>query len=179
MSRFDLAELESTIDAAFDDRDSINTGTRGQTRDAVDEALNLLDHGDVRVAEKGQDGNWKVNQWLKKAVLLSFRLNPMDVIKGGPGDAQTHGGNLDATIIQYFHRGSKPLPLLTQKTGRREMTVEPDGKDMPAFQPHRRLGRPDLQTRHSLFHQKGRNPPMPGTGIGFCIDHDELGMGSI
>ena len=56
--------------------------TRGEIREAVDEALNLLDHGVVRVAEKGEDGNWQVNQWLKKAVLLSFRLNPMGIIRG-------------------------------------------------------------------------------------------------
>ncbi len=56
-------------------------------RDAVETALNLLDSGKVRVAERGADGNWTVNQWLKKAVLLSFRLNPMEIVKGGPGDA--------------------------------------------------------------------------------------------
>jgi 2,3,4,5-tetrahydropyridine-2-carboxylate N-succinyltransferase len=53
----------------------------------IHEALNLLDRGKARVAERGADGDWTVNQWLKKAVLLSFRLNPMEVIKGGPGDA--------------------------------------------------------------------------------------------
>lgn len=87
MIKPDLAALEKTIDGAFDDRDSINAGTRGEVREAVDEALDLLDLGTVRVAQKGADGNWQVNQWLKKAVLLSFRLNPMSLIKGGPGEA--------------------------------------------------------------------------------------------
>ena len=87
MSKTDLAGLETTINAAFENRDNINTDTRGKIRDAVNEALNLLDRGSVRVAEKDGNGNWKVNQWLKKAVLLSFRLNPMDVIGGGPGEA--------------------------------------------------------------------------------------------
>ncbi len=87
MSNPDLAALETTINAAFDNRDDINTGTRGEVREAVDEALNLLDRGTARVAHKGEDGDWHVNQWLKKAVLLSFRLNPMNIIKGGPGDA--------------------------------------------------------------------------------------------
>ncbi len=87
MSNPDLAALEKTIDAAFDDRDGINTGTGGEVRDAIEEALNLLDQGTVRVAQKGADGNWHVNQWLKKAVLLSFRLKPMAIIKGGPGEA--------------------------------------------------------------------------------------------
>ena len=56
-------------------------------RDAVEAALNLLDSGQVRVAEKQADKSWRVNQWLKKAVLLSFRLNDMSVIAGGPGKA--------------------------------------------------------------------------------------------
>jgi 2,3,4,5-tetrahydropyridine-2-carboxylate N-succinyltransferase len=81
-----LAELEKTIDAAFEDRGSISAATTGAVRDAVVEALSLLDQGKVRVAEKGDSG-WTVNQWLKKAVLLSFRLNPMAVIKGGPGES--------------------------------------------------------------------------------------------
>ncbi|APH70816.1 2,3,4,5-tetrahydropyridine-2,6-dicarboxylate N-succinyltransferase [Aquibium oceanicum] len=83
----DLAALEKTIDKAFDERDGVNTGTRGEVRDAVETALNLLDRGEARVAERRENGDWHVNQWLKKAVLLSFRLNPMEVIKGGPGDA--------------------------------------------------------------------------------------------
>ncbi|MFN3499751.1 MAG: 2,3,4,5-tetrahydropyridine-2,6-dicarboxylate N-succinyltransferase [Pannonibacter indicus] len=82
----DLVKLAATIDAAFEDRANIDTHTTGDVRQAVDTALNLLDRGQLRVAEK-QDGGWIVNQWAKKAVLLSFRLNPMDVIKGGPGDA--------------------------------------------------------------------------------------------
>ncbi|OUY01019.1 MAG: 2,3,4,5-tetrahydropyridine-2,6-dicarboxylate N-succinyltransferase [Hyphomonadaceae bacterium TMED5] len=69
-------DLQTVIDAAFDARDTISTSTTGEVRDAVNEALLLLDGGKARVAEKGEDGNWVVNQWLKKAVLLSFRLNP-------------------------------------------------------------------------------------------------------
>ncbi len=87
MSTPDLAALEATIEKAFDERESISATTRGEVRDAVETALNLLDGGHVRVASRGDDGNWTVHQWLKKAVLLSFRLNPMDVITGGPGDA--------------------------------------------------------------------------------------------
>ncbi len=87
MSTPDLAALEATIEKAFDERESISATTRGEIRDAVETALNLLDGGRVRVASRGDDGNWTVHQWLKKAVLLSFRLNPMDVITGGPGDA--------------------------------------------------------------------------------------------
>jgi 2,3,4,5-tetrahydropyridine-2-carboxylate N-succinyltransferase len=78
--------LKATIDAAFEAREGINTATQGEVREAVESALNLLDSGQARVAEKTADG-WQVNQWLKKAVLLSFALNDMSVIEGGPGGA--------------------------------------------------------------------------------------------
>ncbi|GAC1041478.1 2,3,4,5-tetrahydropyridine-2,6-dicarboxylate N-succinyltransferase [Rhizobium sp. No.120] len=87
MSATDLASLEKSIEAAFDNRDNVNTSTRGEVRDAVETALNLLDSGKVRVAERGADGSWTVNQWLKKAVLLSFRLNDMKIVEGGSGGA--------------------------------------------------------------------------------------------
>jgi 2,3,4,5-tetrahydropyridine-2-carboxylate N-succinyltransferase len=82
-----LAQLESTIDKAFDERDGISASTKGEVRDAVDHALDLLDKGEARVAARGADGQWTVHQWLKKAVLLSFRLNDMSPIAGGPGGA--------------------------------------------------------------------------------------------
>ena len=83
MPHAELAELQTTIDAAWETRETINSDTKGATRKAVEEALRLLDRGKARVAEK-KDGKWVVNQWLKKAVLLSFRLNEMELIKGGP-----------------------------------------------------------------------------------------------
>ncbi|MBW3097576.1 2,3,4,5-tetrahydropyridine-2,6-dicarboxylate N-succinyltransferase [Pseudohoeflea coraliihabitans] len=79
--------LAATIEDAFEARDTISTSTTGEVREAVREALDLLDRGEMRVASREEDGNWTVHQWLKKAVLLSFRLTPMDVIKGGPGGA--------------------------------------------------------------------------------------------
>ena len=79
------ADLESTINNAFDARDSINASTQGAVREAVDTALNHLDSGTLRVASK-ENGAWTVHQWLKKAVLLSFRLNDMEMIAGGPGE---------------------------------------------------------------------------------------------
>src|SRR5262245_12735434 len=81
------AELARTIDAAFDNRNEVGPATAGPVREAVETALDLLDRGAARVAEKGADGTWRVNQWLKKAVLLSFRLNDMEAIPGGPGQA--------------------------------------------------------------------------------------------
>ncbi len=82
----DIAALQETIDAAFEERNAIGPATKGAVRDAVDTALDRLDRGELRVAEK-KGGDWVVNQWLKKAVLLSFRLSPMTTIKGGPGEA--------------------------------------------------------------------------------------------
>src|ERR1700693_3838407 len=79
--------LAKTIDAAFEQRDTIGPSTKGAVRDAVDQALDLLDRGAARVAEKAPDGICHGNQCLKKAVLLSFRLNDMSEIPGGPGHA--------------------------------------------------------------------------------------------
>jgi 2,3,4,5-tetrahydropyridine-2-carboxylate N-succinyltransferase len=82
-----LTDLARTIDAAWEDRANVSASTTGAVRDAVEQAFRLLDSGQARVAEKQADGEWQVHQWLKKAVLLSFRLNDMSVIKGGPGEA--------------------------------------------------------------------------------------------
>ncbi len=78
-------KLAQTINDAFEKRDTISPKTKGPIRKAVEQALELLDSGAARVAERQPDGQWQVNQWLKKAVLLSFRLNDMSVLKGGPG----------------------------------------------------------------------------------------------
>ena len=80
-------KLARTIDEAFEARDKVGPKTKGAVRKAVAFALELLDSGQARVAERGADGSWQVNQWLKKVVLLSFRLNDMSVIAGGPGKA--------------------------------------------------------------------------------------------
>jgi 2,3,4,5-tetrahydropyridine-2-carboxylate N-succinyltransferase len=84
-------QLEKIIEAAFEDRANVTPATTGEVRDAVNEALNLLDTGAARVAHKIADKTgpeaWAVNQWLKKAVLLSFRLNDMRAISGAPGGA--------------------------------------------------------------------------------------------
>ncbi len=81
------AALEQTINDAWEARTSINTGTTGAVREAVGAALDLLDSGRMRVAEKGADGAWTVNQWLKKAVLLSFRLNDNLLLDGPAGSS--------------------------------------------------------------------------------------------
>ena len=79
-----MTDMQSTIEQAWEARDKVNFETTGAARDAVNSALDLLDSGKARVAEK-RDGVWHVNQWLKKAVLLSFRLNDMVMMAGGPG----------------------------------------------------------------------------------------------
>jgi 2,3,4,5-tetrahydropyridine-2-carboxylate N-succinyltransferase len=81
------SDLARTIDAAWDARDTISAATKGEYRDAVDAALEGMDSGELRVAEKA-GGGWQVHQWLKKAVLLSFRLNDMEEIAGGPDAAK-------------------------------------------------------------------------------------------
>jgi len=81
-------QLKGVIENAWENRDQVNAQTMGEVRQAVDKALAGLDDGSLRTAEK-IGGQWQVNQWLKKAVLLSFRLNDMGLIAGGPG-ANTH-----------------------------------------------------------------------------------------
>lgn len=77
-------DLQSTIEAAWEARETLGLDTQGDVRDAVNAALAGLDDGSLRVAERGEDGNWSVNQWLKKAVLLSFRINDMEPMGGAP-----------------------------------------------------------------------------------------------
>jgi 2,3,4,5-tetrahydropyridine-2-carboxylate N-succinyltransferase len=80
------SDLQPVIDRAWEDRDTITAQTKGEVRQAVDAAIEQLGSGSARIAEQ-RDGGWVVHQWLKKAVLLSFRLNPMEAISGGPGGA--------------------------------------------------------------------------------------------
>jgi len=81
------SDLQTTIEAAWDARDTLGVTTQGPVREAVAAALAGLDDGSLRVAERDAGGAWQVNQWLKKAVLLSFRLNDMAIVEGGPGGA--------------------------------------------------------------------------------------------
>ena len=81
-------DLQATIEAAWDARDTLGLTTTGAVREAVETALAGLDDGSYRVAARDASGTWQVNQWLKKAVLLSFRLNDMELIEGGPGGAR-------------------------------------------------------------------------------------------
>ena len=134
MNTSNLAALSQTIDRAFEERDGINTSTRGEVRDAVETALNLLDGGKVRVAERGADGNWTVNQWLKKAVLLSFRLNPMEIVKGGPGESAWWDkvpSKFDGWSVNEFEKaGFRAVPNCVV---RRSAYIAPNAILMPSF----------------------------------------------
>jgi 2,3,4,5-tetrahydropyridine-2,6-dicarboxylate N-succinyltransferase len=107
-------KLAKTIDDAWERRSEIGLKTKGPVRKAVQSALDLLDSGKARVAERQGDGTWQVNQWLKKAVLLSFRLNDMAVIKGGPGKAVLVGqGAVEVRRLEGTasrRRASAPCP---------------------------------------------------------------------
>ncbi|WP_376876396.1 2,3,4,5-tetrahydropyridine-2,6-dicarboxylate N-succinyltransferase [Albirhodobacter sp. R86504] len=78
------AALETAIEAAWDARDTITPASKGEARDAIEATLNALDSGKLRVAERQENGDWHVNQWAKKAVLLGFRLKDMELQSGGP-----------------------------------------------------------------------------------------------
>jgi len=127
------AEIEATIDAAWEDRDQIGSTTTGAIRDSVDQALDLLDTGKARVAES-RNGDWHVNQWLKKAVLLSFRLNDMAPIPGGPGG----GGWFDKVPSKFAGwdearfraAGFRAVPNCTV---RRSAYIAPGAVLMPCF----------------------------------------------
>ena len=86
----DQAHLEAVIEAAWNDRAEISASTHGEVRHAVDQALSLLDSGQARVASRGEDGDWTTHQWLKKAVLLSFRLNDNQIMRAGDRGPTSH-----------------------------------------------------------------------------------------
>ncbi|MBC7313307.1 MAG: 2,3,4,5-tetrahydropyridine-2,6-dicarboxylate N-succinyltransferase [Rhizobium sp.] len=134
MNATDLSALEHVIDAAFDNRDTVTTATRGEIRDAIETALNLLDSGKARVATRGEDGNWTVHQWLKKAVLLSFRLNGMEVVSGGPGGSTWWDkvpSKFEGWSTNEFERaGFRAVP---NAVVRRSAYIAPNAILMPSF----------------------------------------------
>ncbi|MEZ5934383.1 MAG: 2,3,4,5-tetrahydropyridine-2,6-dicarboxylate N-succinyltransferase [Alphaproteobacteria bacterium] len=129
----DKAALESAIEDAFEERDQIGPDTQGPVRKAVDDALTALDSGACRVAEK-IDGAWRVNQWLKKAVLLSFRLSPMSRISGAPGGAcwwdKVPSKFENWSDADFVDAGFRAVPGCVV---RRSAYVAPDVVLMPSF----------------------------------------------
>ena len=127
------ADLQAAIDAAWEDRDSISSETTGAVRDAIEMALDLLDSGQARVAEKGPDG-WTVNQWLKKAVLLSFRIYDMWAQSGG-ADGSVWWDKVPAktkgwTDADFKEAGFRSVPNCVV---RRSAYVAPGAVLMPSF----------------------------------------------
>lgn len=127
------ADLQATIEKSWDNKDSISTDTQGEQRDAVNEALSLLDSGTLRVASPSDDG-WVVHQWLKKAVLLSFRLNENRVISGGPGNASWYD-KVDSKFAgwdenKFKEAGFRAVP---DSIVRHSAYVAPNAVLMPCF----------------------------------------------
>ena len=131
------SELANIIDDAFERRNDVSPATKGPVRDAVDQALYLLDGGVVRVAEKQADGSWHVNQWLKKAVLLSFRLHDMEVIPfcAGP-DARAWGWDKVPLKYDRWRReqfGQAQFRAVPGAIVRRSAYIAPNVVLMPSF----------------------------------------------
>ncbi len=126
--------LHSTIDAAWEARDQISPATKGEVREAVEAAFAGLDDGTYRVAEK-VDGRWQTNQWLKKAVLLSFRLNDMTTIPGGPGAETPWWDKVPSKFAgwgaaEFRAAGFRAVPTCVV---RRSAYIAPDVILMPSF----------------------------------------------
>ncbi len=126
-------DLETTIDSAWDNRDAINPDTQGAEREAIEQTLSMLDSGELRVAEK-IDGDWAVHQWAKKAVLLSFRLNPMQMISGGP-DGSSWYDKVDSKFnnweqADFDKAGFRAVPNCVV---RRSAYIAPGAVLMPSF----------------------------------------------
>ncbi|WP_425493257.1 2,3,4,5-tetrahydropyridine-2,6-dicarboxylate N-succinyltransferase [Microvirga zambiensis] len=128
-----MSNLAQTIDAAWEDRANVTPSTTGAVREAVEEAMSLLDAGKARVAEK-TGTEWQVHQWLKKAVLLSFRLNDMGIIKGGPGNAvwwdKVPSKFDNWSEIEFKAAGFRAVPNCTVRRG---AYIAPNVILMPSF----------------------------------------------
>ena len=133
MPATDAAVLAPIIDAAWEARADIGVETTGEVRDAVERALALLDSGKARVAEK-KGGAWTVHQWLKKAVLLSFQLNPSHLIDGGPGGGpwwdKVPSKFKGWTAADFERAGFRAVPPATVRRG---AYIAPKVVLMPSF----------------------------------------------
>lgn len=127
--------LAALINAAWEDRADLNTDTTGEIREAVDASLSLLDSGEVRVAAPDGSGGWTVNEWLKKAVLLSFRLNPNTIMDGGPGHRGTWWDKVPSKFegwgaSEFEAAGFRAVPPATVRRG---SYIAPGAVLMPSF----------------------------------------------
>jgi len=129
------SDLQPIIETAWENRDQISFSTKGEVRDAVEAALEALDSGEMRVAEQQGVGDWKVNQWLKMAVLLSFRLNDMATISGGPGKSAPWFDKVQSKFegwddARFREAGFRAVPNCIV---RRSAYIAPNAILMPSF----------------------------------------------
>jgi 2,3,4,5-tetrahydropyridine-2-carboxylate N-succinyltransferase len=153
-------DLQAVIERAWEERDTLGSDTKGEIRQAVDAAIAALDSGEAPIAEK--DGEWIVHQWLKKAVLLSFRLNPMEAIGGGPGGAHWW----DKVPSKFAGWGDKEFTAAAFRAVpgaivRRGAFIAPGAVLMPSFVSCAQIGR--------NVHISG------GTGIGGVLEPLQAG----
>lgn len=127
--------LAALINAAWEERSDLNTETQGEIREAVEASLSLLDSGEVRVAAPDGNGGWTVNEWLKKAVLLSFRLNENVLMDGGPGHRGTWWDKVPSkfegwSAAEFEDAGFRAVPPAAVRRG---SYIAPGVVLMPSF----------------------------------------------
>jgi 2,3,4,5-tetrahydropyridine-2-carboxylate N-succinyltransferase len=174
------ADLKTTIEAAWEERDALGADTQGAVRAAVERAIELLDSGEARVAEPGADG-WTVNQWLKKAVLLSFRLNDMNEISGGPGGShwwdKVPSKFADWESGQFRHAGFRAVPGAIVRRGAfigRNAVLMPSFVNIGAYVGENTMI--DTWATVGSCAQIGRNVHISGgTGIGGVLEPLQAG----
>jgi len=128
------AQLETLINAAWDDRASLSPETKGETRDAIEAAIMALDSGEMRVASKSGNGDWVVHQWLKKAVLLGFRIHPNAVMTGGPSGGHFYDkvpSKFDGWTGADFQKAA--FRVVPPATVRRGSYIAPNAVLMPSY----------------------------------------------
>jgi len=128
------AQLEALINAAWDDRASLSPATKGETRDAIEAAIMALDSGEMRVASKSGNGDWVVHQWLKKAVLLGFRIHPNAVMTGGPQDGHFYDkvpSKFEGWTEADFQKAA--FRVVPPATVRRGSYIAPNAVLMPSY----------------------------------------------
>ncbi|WP_026942944.1 2,3,4,5-tetrahydropyridine-2,6-dicarboxylate N-succinyltransferase [Hellea balneolensis] len=127
-------QLETLINAAWEDRASLSPEIKGETRDAIEAAIMALDSGEMRVASKAGNGDWVVHQWLKKAVLLGFRIHPNAVMTGGPQDGHFYDkvpSKFEGWTEADFQKAA--FRVVPPATVRRGSYIAPNAVLMPSY----------------------------------------------
>ena len=133
------AQLETLINAAWDDRGALSPETKGETRDAIEAAIMALDSGELRVASKSGNGDWTVHQWLKKAVLLGFRIHPNALMTGGPATVGNGAGHFYDKVPSKFEGWTEAdfqkaaFRVVPPATVRRGSYIAPNAVLMPSY----------------------------------------------